>query len=70
MLFTSYQRLNHALKEFSKTDVICNQCEKKMYPYIKPFSKNESCFYEWNFLMAICDCGTHYKHLYNFINLV
>ena len=45
MLFTSYQRLNHALKEFSKTDVICNQCEKKMYPYIKPFSKNESCFY-------------------------
>jgi hypothetical protein len=66
MLFTSNERYNLALKIFSQSTVICSRCGKKMYPYSKPFGK---LIPEAKFLMAMCECGNHYKQLYNYINI-
>lgn len=63
MLFTSNDRYNEALKLFHNSLVLCN-CGKPMYPYSKPFGKSQP---EFRFLMAKCDCGNHYKQLYEHI---
>ena len=65
MLFTSTDRYNSALKRFFETTIIC-KCGKKMYPYSKPFGKSQP---EFRFLMAMCECGIHYKQLYEYMDL-